>query len=147
MMRAPRRLQRSRKKGYRSPEGAVYCGRPSRWGNPFAVTGGWQECFRALAWGFNADAAGRRAMAAALFEAWLTGSGRSIKAGSKRDKRSPWQREVMTVDVGRKPPPLEEIRRELRGKDLLCWCPTPARGQPDICHAAVLLRIANARTT
>ncbi len=30
----PRRIQRSRGKGWRMPEGAVYVGRPSRWGNP-----------------------------------------------------------------------------------------------------------------
>lgn len=33
----PRRLQRSRAKGWRSPPGAVYVGRPSRYGNPFHV--------------------------------------------------------------------------------------------------------------
>lgn len=32
----------------------------------------------------------------------------------------------------------EKIRRELRGKDLACWCPLD---QP--CHADVLLEIAN----
>ncbi len=32
----------------------------------------------------------------------------------------------------------EEIRAELRGKDLACWCPVD---QP--CHAGVLLEIAN----
>jgi hypothetical protein len=32
---APARLQRSRRRGYRIPEGAVYVGRPGRWGNPF----------------------------------------------------------------------------------------------------------------
>ena len=31
-----------------------------------------------------------------------------------------------------------DIRRELRGKDLACWCPLD---QP--CHADVLLRVAN----
>lgn len=31
-----------------------------------------------------------------------------------------------------------DIRRELRGKDLMCWCPL---GQP--CHGDVLLEIAN----
>ncbi len=35
-----------------------------------------------------------------------------------------------------------EIRAELAGRDLACWCPLPAAGEPDICHAAVLLRIA-----
>lgn len=31
----------------------------------------------------------------------------------------------------------------LRGRNLACWCPLPAEGQPDLCHAAILLRIAN----
>jgi uncharacterized protein DUF4326 len=31
----PRRIQRSRAKGWRMPEGAIYVGRPSKWGNPF----------------------------------------------------------------------------------------------------------------
>ena len=29
------RIQRQRTKGWRMPEGAVYVGRPSEWGNPF----------------------------------------------------------------------------------------------------------------
>lgn len=32
---------------------------------------------------------------------------------------------------------------ELRGKNLACWCPLPEPGQPDHCHAAVLLELAN----
>lgn len=31
----------------------------------------------------------------------------------------------------------------LAGKNLACWCPLPAPGEPDICHAAVLLELAN----
>lgn len=31
-----KRIQRKRTKGWRMPEGAVYVGRPSAWGNPFA---------------------------------------------------------------------------------------------------------------
>ena len=34
------------------------------------------------------------------------------------------------------------VRRELAGKDLACWCPVPAPGEPDICHGAVLLEVA-----
>ncbi len=34
-MSAPKRIQRKRTKGWRMPEGAVYVGRESRWGNPF----------------------------------------------------------------------------------------------------------------
>lgn len=33
-MTAPQRIQRSRAKGWRMPPGAVYVGRPTRWGNP-----------------------------------------------------------------------------------------------------------------
>lgn len=31
----------------------------------------------------------------------------------------------------------------LRGKSLACWCPLPPPGEPDHCHAAILLEIAN----
>ena len=33
----PGRIQRSRKKGWKMPENAVYVGRPTRWGNPYPV--------------------------------------------------------------------------------------------------------------
>lgn len=33
----PSRIQRSRVKGWRMPENAVYVGRPTKWGNPFKV--------------------------------------------------------------------------------------------------------------
>lgn len=33
------RVQRKRTKGWRMPEGAVYIGRPSRWGNPWKEGG------------------------------------------------------------------------------------------------------------
>ncbi len=32
-----KRIQRSRAKGWRMPAGAVYVGRPTRWGNPYVV--------------------------------------------------------------------------------------------------------------
>ena len=28
----------------------------------------------------------------------------------------------------------------LKGKNLACWCPLPGPGEPDTCHAAVLLK-------
>jgi hypothetical protein len=40
-------------------------------------------------------------------------------------------------------PSIHEIRTKLRGKNLACWCPPPKPGEPDICHAAILLEIAN----
>jgi len=35
---------------------------------------------------------------------------------------------------------IKDVRRELRGKNLACWCPLD---QP--CHADVLLKVANSR--
>lgn len=34
----PKRIQRKRTKGWRMPEGAVYVGRPTVWGNPYIIT-------------------------------------------------------------------------------------------------------------
>lgn len=35
----PERIQRARAKGWRKPAGAVYVGRPTKWGNPYRVGG------------------------------------------------------------------------------------------------------------
>ena len=32
----------------------------------------------------------------------------------------------------------------LRGKNLACFCPLPAPGEPDLCHAAILIELSNA---
>lgn len=45
-------------------------------------------------------------------------------------------------------PTADEIRSELAGKDLACWCKPPEAGEPDWCHAAVLLEfLAHAERT
>jgi hypothetical protein len=33
----PKRIQRKRTRGWRMPPGAVYVGRPTKWGNPYPV--------------------------------------------------------------------------------------------------------------
>lgn len=39
---------------------------------------------------------------------------------------------------------VERAQRELRGKNLACWCPLPTEPYADDeCHAAVLLELAN----
>lgn len=35
----PKRIQRKRTRGWRMPEGVVYVGRPTKWGNPFGQDG------------------------------------------------------------------------------------------------------------
>lgn len=48
-----RRIQRSRAKGWRMPAGAVYVGRPSKWGNPFRI--GWHGEDEGRHWDTAAD--------------------------------------------------------------------------------------------
>lgn len=143
----PQRIQRRRSKGWRMPEGAIYVGRPSRWGNPFAVGGPsglarvpavdhsgheWEYEGRISAAGMRHDyhhADGRiirctiREMTVAetveCYRAYVTGGGWPID----------WK------PFGA--PTLDEIRT-LSGRDLCCWCPPD---QP--CHADVLLELAN----
>lgn len=63
----PKRLQRRRTKGYRLPVDAVYVGRPTRFGNPWAVgeAGIWHDrpmsaldAVEAFAYGLNGDPLG-----------------------------------------------------------------------------------------
>jgi Domain of unknown function (DUF4326) len=153
----PKRIQRRRTAGWRMPEGAVYVGRPTRWGNPFTyrdrsrglVRFGPQHLERfGRAWDyegrcsgpdishdmwFSADDVvktdvrwGTRAELVELFQLTLTNPTPGILAAypSRRGR-------LMKVDV-------DEIQRDLAGRDLACWCPLD---QP--CHADVLLEIAN----
>ena len=128
----PVRIQRRRVKGWRMPPGAVYVGRPTRWGNPF-VAHDWQASFRALALGERGDRRGRLAAAVKLFRLWITAETRPVDEATL----DWWDREVMTVTAP-KAPSVADIVAELRGKDLACWCPLD---QP--CHADVLLELAN----
>lgn len=38
---------------------------------------------------------------------------------------------------------LEWARTELAGRDLACWCRLPEPGEPDLCHAAIILCAVN----
>src|SRR4051812_23481730 len=99
-----KRIQRKRTKGWRMPEGVVYVGRGTQWGNPFRVgQPNADDCMTC------ADAA--EAIAKYRDEFTLFGGGINFTGCT-----------------------IEEIRKELRGKDLACWCPLD---QP--CHADVLL--------
>jgi hypothetical protein len=82
------------------PEGAVYVGRPTKWGNPYKVG----KCY----------------------SLWLT---RKHIPFTNEDAVKAYRLHIQ----GRE----EEIKQELRGKDLVCWC------APEPCHADVLLEIAN----
>lgn len=93
----PQRIQRKRTSGWRMPKGAVYVGRPSKWGNPFTrgrVGCGCldpSECtHRDFVYTLVSDPV-------EAFRRWA---------------------EAWTNPKG-----LRSQLHELRGKDLACWCP------------------------
>lgn len=118
----PERIQRRRTKGWRMPPGAIYVGRPTKWGNPFQLLneGGWpliigpgdsNPCLdEKLTW----EGAHRRIVE--LFRAWVL-------------EWPSWRR--------------SQISDLLRGRDLACWCPIISHGNYIPCHADVLLSLAN----
>lgn len=121
---SPQRIQRKRESGWRMPENAVYVGRPSKWGNPFRVG-------KPIPAEYRSYFAGIRLHDAPLW-----------RAGVVEDREHAvalWWSWVL----GYVPFTQDEVRRGLAGKDLACWCPLPKNGEPDHCHAAALLSIAN----
>jgi hypothetical protein len=97
------------------PEGAVYVGRPTKWGNMYSVEGddkhGWQVILLGMP-------AGQTPLKSHAVEMALS-----------------FYRDFLAEKLELVPGWLEP----LRGKDLACWCPLNQR-----CHADVLLELANA---
>lgn len=113
----PGRIQMRRTAGWRKPAGAIYCGRPSLFGNPFPVSVHGRE------------------KAVELHRRWLEGSmsAEEMKELSAADRLPD---AISLVDLRRM---VLDRLQELRGHDLACWC---RLDQP--CHAEVLLELANA---
>jgi len=158
-MTAPQRIQRRRAKGWRMPDGAVYVGRPSKWGNPFrfgtytglarvpAIDGSpWEYEGRISADGNRHDYHHpdgtvtvhhvrymTRAECVEMYRRLLTEDlTPSMRSSGFRLGGLPTRPTARPVTVG-------EVRLNLVGVDLACWCPL---NEP--CHADVLLQIANA---
>ena len=111
----PIRIQLSRTKGWRMPENTVKVDRATIWGNPFRVG----DTVTTVDGTFPiADGA----MAVMLF--------RDLVA---RDGGFPGRARYGKVFVS-----IGDVRRELGGKSLACWC---RPGTP--CHADVLLELAS----
>jgi hypothetical protein len=116
MKHSPQRLQRPRRKGAPLPEGAVYVGRPTLWGNPFMERPGIGH-----------------AQSVILHSKWLEG-----RIGARMLENMGFSLgEIEALDRLR----LRVLHRlpDLAGKDLTCWCPLTS----DWCHAATLLNLAN----
>lgn len=109
----PERIQRRRTPGFRMPPGAIYVGRPSRWSNPYAVG---HLC--PLFW----TRRDRHWVAEPYATDWVRDRAHAVDLYRK---------------LARQPAFIADVRRELVGRNLACWCkPT------EPCHADVLLEIA-----
>jgi Domain of unknown function (DUF4326) len=117
MRAAPRRLQLRRSKRWRMPANTVKVDRSTLFGNPFV----------AINHGSNRSVA--------LFRAWISGRCANVCL-------PPGEKRALT----RRRSDILRALPDLRGKNLACWCPLPRRGEPDTCHAAVLLELANRRS-
>jgi hypothetical protein len=147
-MTKPVRLRLSRRRGFdlqaHSLEvnglEAVNVARPTKWGNPFNLRDS-SHCWTAISYGFKGDRIGRQAASVAMFKEYLGGAmigtedcGLYAEVAGEQKPIS-----VSPTLVAKRPAPIQdEINRELRGKNLACWCKP---GEP--CHADVLLDIAN----
>ena len=123
---APIRVQLSRKRGWRMPDNTVKVDRTTRWGNPFDV----REYGHELAIHMFAYTARG---------CWSPGNIKGIDeptVSAVHDAHCRWLRRIGDN-------PVDLARRELRGRNLACWCPLPKAGEEDQCHAVVLLQIAN----
>lgn len=136
----PKRIQRRRTKGWRMPEGAVYVGRPTKWGNPFDFRRS-EYCWAALSFGCRADRVGRQEASVRAFRDWIDPPhGRRTLKMEQQPKLANDRGEVALgplIKAG-EAPSREDIRAALRGKNLACFCKP---GAP--CHADVLLEVAN----
>lgn len=118
----PDRIQLRRTKGWRKPEGVVVVSRPTRWGNPWAVTpfeGGWSLDH---SFGAHAD----------VFETKEAATAEAVARF----------RHAVLHEANISVPSLDDIREHLTGRDLACWCPI---GSP--CHGDVLLELSASDAT
>lgn len=122
-----KRIQRMRTRGWRMPEGAVYVGRPSKWGNPyllFDVIRRFPSLDEDQCAGFVVNEFRDLVRAGTITDALP-----ALQPGSPRVLRT------YTY------PSVVEVRAGLRDATALaCWCPLE---QP--CHADVLIELLEHR--
>ena len=121
-----KRIQRHRTKGWRMPEGAIYVGRPTIWGNPYRVVRQGKTKWDVYAFEGSSPTA-----------TFVSRTGVEARAFAV-------ERLLCLIDTDRDPWGADRIRNELAGSDLACWCPLEdEHGNRVPCHADVLLEIAN----
>lgn len=131
----PVRIQRRRIKGWRAPEGAVYVGRGSKWGNPCT-----QIRMPALD-GSEWEQEGRLGKTSGQHHAYVHPD-KTITSHLVQDATREQAVAMYRRFIEHRPSLAEAARTELVGRDLMCWCPD---NEP--CHADVLLELANPEAT
>lgn len=138
----PKRIQRKRTRGWRAPEGAVYVGRGSRYGNPFRVylcdcCGHW-DVIDDNGVTYHVDHAVARGDA--MPSGIVLDPGPAPAGDAQRREATAHAVDLFVQDIewGSAAITVDQIRAELAGKDLMCWC-----AEDSECHADVLLAIAN----
>jgi hypothetical protein len=139
-------VQRQRTRGWTAPldehgQRPIYVGRGSRWGNPFAV--GALYVSRTAFHDAPVLAKPHQQPGIREHAAWDGWPAWTETVGIVRDRAHAVELFRAHVTYFDDTWDREEIRRELGGRDLMCWCPLPEPGEPDWCHGAVLLRLAN----
>lgn len=126
----PERIQRKRAAGWRMPDGAVYVGRPTRWGNPFRIHRGHTSV--GPPWSLAREA-WHHIPASECTRAYVTTSSRMDASAAVH-----LYRDLLRVRARDERERLREWLAPLVGRDLACWCPLDVP-----CHADVLLEVAN----
>lgn len=78
-----------------------------------------------------------------LYRGWLLDDPDTVRYGLDRDRltRHGWTGQEPWLQL-HGDALIRAARIELPGRPLACWCPLPQPGEPDVCHAATLLRVA-----
>ncbi|MEV8048934.1 DUF4326 domain-containing protein [Streptomyces bacillaris] len=139
-MTQPVRIQRRRTAGWRAPEGAVYVGRGSRYGNPYRL--GATQIRTPGIDGTDWQHEGRLGKTSGDRHAFVHPD-KTVTWHLVQDATPQQVIELYRRWLAERPALLKAVREQLAGRDLMCWCPLPAEGEPDYCHAAVLLTLAN----
>lgn len=124
-MNTPVRVQRKRTRGWKMPPNTVYVGRPTKYGNPFIPD----------------------------FKRMIV-----INSETGHETPCPTREAVRVFAVQRyrdclftlygQGDKLAQFLAPLRGKNLACFCPVvDNHGDPVLCHANVLLELANKEVT
>jgi hypothetical protein len=121
----PERIQRRRTPGWAMPANTRYVGRGTKHGNP------WRIEREDGSNGYDVNNPHRHAHAGHYDNLEAAREAATARFGADLDER-----------LAERPDLREAIRAELGGMNLACWCPLPEPGQPDHCHAAVLLQLA-----